>query len=339
MFVKEGSLVTLKLTMALSDYAHTRELAFGNVRPQGIDLTVLTSPFEQISQRFAKGFEWDVSEFSLAGYCAHVANGQDPKMVGIPVFPSRVFRQSSFFINDKSGIKEVGDLRGKRIGIPQWSQTATVYARGYLAHQVGIPLSEIDWIQAGVNAAGRTDQVKLNLPDGVKLTPMPEKNLSDMLASGEVDAIITARPPNCFVEGHPNVRRLFSDVRAVEEDYFRTTGIFPIMHVLVVRYDTYVENRWILRNLLDAFEEAKRVALPKMRDITTSFVPTAWLPEHIEETDKLFFPDGNIWPYGTKPNRVTLEAFLQYCFEQGVTERHLSLEEMFPPEFNFDVVV
>lgn len=329
----------LRLTMAISDYVHTRDLVTGRARAEGIELNILSYPFEQVGLRFAKGMEFDISEFSLAGYCAHVASGAERTMVAIPVFPSRVFRQSGFFINEKSGIRTVGELRGKRVGIPQWSQTATVYARGYLAHDVGIDLAEIDWVQAGVNRPGRTETAELSLPQGVRLTPQPESSLSGMLETGEVDAVISARAPDCALQGAPGVRPLFEDVRAVEEGYFRRTGIFPIMHVIVVRQDVYEANRWIMRNLFDACEASKQSAQRWLLDATTSYVPAAWAAAYIAEMNTLLFPDGNVWPYGIEPNRVTLDAFLLYCHEQGVTARHLTAEELFPPEFGFDVVV
>ncbi|WP_420006271.1 hypothetical protein [Arenibacterium sp. LLYu02] len=325
--------------MAISDYVHTRDLQTGHVKPVGIDLNILSYPFEQVGLRFAKGLEFDISEFSLAGYCAHVASGAPRRMVALPVFPSRVFRQSGFYINEASGITGVSNLRGKRIGLPQWSQTATVYARGYLAHDVGIQLESIDWVQAGVNGAGREETVQLNLPEGLRLTSAPDRTLSDMLADGSLDAVISARVPDSVLRGTPGLRPLFANPREEEEAYFRRTGIFPIMHIMVVRADVYEANRWIMRNLLDAFEQAKASALRWMEDITTSYVPVPWGREYMRDMNALMFPDGNVWPYGASANHVTLDAFLQWCFEQGVTARRLDVEELFPPEFGFDVKV
>ncbi len=331
--------MALQLAMGISDYVHTRDLVTKRVQPVGIDLNILSYPFEQVGLRFALGREFDISEFSLAGYCAHVASDAPRSMVGLPVFPSRVFRQSGFYVNAASGIETVEDLRGKRVGLPQWSQTATVYARGYLVHDVGIPLADIDWVQAGVNAPGRAETVSLDLPPGVSVTPRPDATLSDLLASGEIDAAISARPPNSILAGTPGLRPLFPNVQAVEEAYFKRSGIFPIMHVIVVRADVYEANRWIMRNLFDAFEAAKASALQWMADITTSYVPVPWGQDYAKRMNALMFPDGHVWPYGAKPNRTTLEAFLLYCSEQGVTRRHLSLDELFPPEFDFDVTV
>ncbi len=329
--------MTLSLTLAIGDYAHTRDLATGRIRPEGIDLTVLNYPFEYVGLRFGALREWEVSEFSLANYCALVSRPEPAPMVALPVFPSRVFRQSAIFIREDSGIREAADLAGRRIGIPQWSQTATVYARGYLEHDVGVPLTSVDWVQAGVNEPGRKETAKLQLPKGIKLTPVADRSLSDMLVGGDIDAVITARPPDAFVEKRPGIRRLFPDYQKEEEEYFRRTGIFPIMHIVVVRRDAYERNRWIMRNLFEAFEAAKDATIPKLREITTTFIPMAWGSAFFESVSNTLFPNSDPWPYGIDANRITLDAFLTYCFEQGVTARQLSAEELFPPEFGFKV--
>jgi 4,5-dihydroxyphthalate decarboxylase len=156
-----------------------------------------------------------------------------------------------------------------------------------------------------------------------------------MLLGGEIDAIISARPPEPFLKGERGIRRLFADFEKEEENYFRRTGIFPIMHVIVVRRDAYERNRWIMRNLFEAFEAAKQSVFPRLHDIATAFIPAAWGSVHFERVSNLIFPDGVPWPYGVEPNRTTLEAFLLYCFEQGITERRLAPDELFAPEFNF----
>ncbi|MPZ55886.1 MAG: hypothetical protein GEU91_05160 [Rhizobiales bacterium] len=329
----------LRLTLAVSDYAHTRDLVTGRVKPEGIDLINITQPFESIGLRFGVTQEFDVAEFSLANFCALASQDAPSPMIGMPVFPSRVFRHSAIFINDKSGIRCAADLAGRRVGLPQWSQTATVYVRGFLAHDAGVPLTSIDWVQAGLNEAGRKEPIKLRLPAGIKLTPAPDKSLSNMLASNEIDAAITARPPDCFLQSAPGVRRLFPDFRKEEEAYFKRSGIFPIMHVMVIRRDVYEANRWIVRSLYDAFVAAKDATMPLMRNFQASFLPTAWGPEHFDSVNGMLFPGGDPWPYGIEPNRPTLDPFLTWLHEQGVAARSLKLEELFPPEIRFEVRV
>ncbi len=199
-------------------------------------------------------------------------------------------------------------------------------------HDAGVPLASIAWVQAGVDEAGREDHVELTLPQGVQLTAKPDKTLSGMLMSGEIDAAITARPPKCFLDDTPGVRRLFPDYREEEQRYFERTRIFPIMHVIAIRRAVYDAHPWIARNLFDAFEQSKRAAVARLSGIQTSHLPTAWAPEEMASVHKLLFPDSEAWPYGLEANRRTLEPFLSYCYEQGVTKRRLSPDELFPPE-------
>ena len=327
----------LRLSLALNDYVHTADIANGRVRAPGIDLTIVSLPFESVAMRFGANLEFDVAEYSLANYCAHLAEPKPSPMVALPVFTSRVFRHSSIYVNDALSIVDAGDLAGRTVGIPQWSQTATVYVRGFLTHDAGVPLRSIRWVQAGVDQPGRRDGVQSYLPEGVTVTPRPDRTLSDLLASGEIDAVISARPPQCFMQGAPGVRRLFADFRQEEERYFARTGIFPIMHVIAMRRPVYEANPWIARNLLDAFETAKRAGLARLRDIQTSHLPSAWATDEMERVHQLLFPDGDRWPYGLEPNRPTLEAFLAYAHEQGVTRRRLACEELFPKEVSFEV--
>ena len=327
----------LRLSIALSDYVHTRDLADGRIKPVGIDLIVNNLSFEQAAFRFGANLEFDISEYSLANYSARTAASETAPIIALPVFTSRVFRHSSIYIREASGIRTAADLAGRAVGIPQWSQTATVYVRGWLKHDAGVSLESIKWIQAGVDQPGRQDPIRSKLPVGVKVEARPDKTLSDMLVSGEIDAMITARPPRCFSEKAGGVRRLFPNYRDEEERYFAKTGIFPIMHVIAVKRQVYESHPWIARNLMDAFEAAKRASIARMRDIQTSHLPMGWGAEEIDRVNRLLFGEGEPWPYGVEPNRRTLEPFLTYCHEQGITERKLRPEELFPKELTFEV--
>jgi 4,5-dihydroxyphthalate decarboxylase len=328
----------LSLTLAIGDYLHTMELARGRAKPVGIDLNVLNVPFETGVMRFTKTYEYDLSEISLANYCAIIARSETPPIVGIPVFPSRAFRHSSIYINERSGIKRAEDLRGRKVGIPQWSQTALVYVRGFLTHGAGVPLESIQWFQAGVDEAGRKESVTIDLPPGVTLTSLPTKSLSEMLAAGELDAIISARPPASFLRGEAGVARLFPNYRQVEEEYLKTTGIFPIMHMVAIRREVYEKNRWIIRSLFDAFQESKDIAMRRLTNIQFSHIPTLWGADDALRARQML-PSGDLFPYGIEPNRATLEPFLGYCFEQGVTSRLLTPEDLFAPEIRFELKV
>ncbi|HEX9808284.1 MAG TPA: hypothetical protein VGC25_01595 [Alphaproteobacteria bacterium] len=317
----------LKLTIALSDYDHTRDVATGRVPVKGCDINVLDFEVEEIFYRFTLHREWEVSEMSLAKFVAQVA-GERPDILGIPVFPSRVFRLSNIYVNTDSGIKKPEDLKGKKIGTPEWAQTASVYTRGWLTDHVGIRLRDIDWRQAGVDQPGRVEKVKLNLPKGVKVTAEPERSLSDMLASGYLDAAFSAHAPGCFLQKHPKVRRLFPDYQKAEQEYYKKTRVFPIMHILAIRRDVLDPNPWLAGNLLTAFEKAKRRSIARAREITASRFPVPWITHTTEERMKLLGED--YFPYGIEPNRLTLDAFLRWSHEQGVTRRRLEVDDLFP---------
>jgi 4,5-dihydroxyphthalate decarboxylase len=317
----------VRLTLALGDYDHTRDVAQGVVRPDGIELDWLNLPVEEIFFRFTKFREWDVTELSFGKYVSFRSQ-DDASVVALPVFPSRVFRLSSIYVRPDGAVKRPADLAGKRIGVPEWAQTASIYTRGYLAHELGLKLADIDWVQAGVNEPGRVEKVPLKLPPGLRLRPVPDKTLGGMLVAGELDAVLSARPPAAFGEG--KLARLYPDYRAAEEAYFRKTGVFPIMHVVALRGEVLERDPWVAMNLVKAFEEAKRRSLARFADVTASHAPLAWTGDYVAELRRVFGDDP--FPYGLEPNRRTLEAFLQFAFEQGVCHRKLAPEELFPPQ-------
>jgi 4,5-dihydroxyphthalate decarboxylase len=314
------------LTLAIGDYEHTRDLASGRVPVQGATLNVLILPPEEAFFRFTHFREWEVSEMSMGKYVS-LRSQNDEDIIAIPVFPSRVFRHSMIYVREGGKIDRPEQLRGARIGVPEWAQTAVIYARGYLAHQVGVALDSVEWLQAGVNEAGRVEKVKLKLPSGVRLRPEPGRSLNDMLLAGELDAVLSARPPRALGKG---IRRLFSDYEAVEEAYFRETGVFPIMHVIVIKTDVLARHPWLAMNLYKAFDEAKRRSVERLSDITASHAPFAWLAPYADRMKALFGED--FWPYGLEKNRKTLQAFVDFAFEQGVCHRKLALEELFPTQ-------
>jgi 4,5-dihydroxyphthalate decarboxylase len=321
------------LSLAIGDYDHVRDLVEGRVRAGGIDLVTLSLPIEEIFFRFTRFREWDASEMSfgkLAALATQAAAHRGGGLVALPVFPSRAFRHSSIYVRADSGIEEPRQLSGRRVGLPEWAQTAAVYTRGMLVHEYGVELASIEWRQAGVNQAGRLEKVALQLPAGVRVKPEPERSLSEMLLAGELDAVLSARAPAPFVAGDRRVRRLFADPRAEELAYYRRTGIYPIMHVLVLRRAVYEENRWIAANLCQAFEAAKQRSLARLGEVAASFYPLPWMPDATRAAQETFGADP--FPYGVEPNRRTLEAFLQYAHEQGVTQRRLRPEELFAPE-------
>ncbi|MEA2985401.1 MAG: 4,5-dihydroxyphthalate decarboxylase [Alphaproteobacteria bacterium] len=317
------------LTLAVSEYDHVTDLVSGRVPVEGVDLTCLTLQIEEIFFRAFVYRDFDASEVSMAKLCSTISQG-DNSLAAIPVFPSRVPRHSSIYIRRDGPVKDPSDLAGRKVGLPEWAQTAAVYSRGLLVHHYGIPLTAIEWVQAGVDQPGRTEKVKLNLPAGVKLTPRPDKSLNEMLISGEVDAILSAHAPSSFDEGHPNIGRMFEDFLAVEMNYVKQTGIFPIMHAVAIRRDVVERHPWIAMNLFKAFEEAKNRSVARMQAITSTTVPIPWCYEFARRAKTVFGDDP--WPYGIEANRQTLDAFLQYAHEQGVCHRRLTPEDLFLPQ-------
>jgi len=319
----------IRLTLAINDYDHTRDLVSGLVPVDGVDLTCLVLPVEEIFFRFANFREWHVSELSMGKYCSLRAGGDD-SIVAIPVFPSRVFRHSALFVRYGSDVESPSDLKGRRIGIPEWTQTATIYARGLLASQYGVPLATVAWYQGGVNEPGREEGIPVALPPGISCTTVTDRTLTDMLIAGDLDALISARPPEEFERGTGRMVRLIEDYRLVEEDYFRDSGVFPIMHVVALRADVYREHPWVAMSLYKAFEEAKRRSLARVGNANTAQIPVPWGFEYLRRIQDLMGKDP--WPYGVAPNRVTLDAFLEMAHQQGVCKRRLAPEELFPPE-------
>ncbi|HSQ02868.1 MAG TPA: 4,5-dihydroxyphthalate decarboxylase [Burkholderiales bacterium] len=316
----------LRLSLALDEYDHTRDVISGRVPVEGVELITMSLQIEEIFYRNTLYHEWDVSELSMGKYVALRSQG-DETFTAIPVFVSRQFRLSMIYVREGGGISRPEQLAGKRIGLPEWAQTATVYSRGYLAHTARVPLESIDWVQAGVHQTGRVEKVKLNLPPGLKLRRVSDRTLDDLLLAGELDAVLSARAPRSLGKG---IVRLFPDYRPVEEEYYRNTGIYPIMHVIVVRTEVLRQHPWVAMNLMRAFEEAKRRSYARLDEIGVSAVPVAWLADYIGQMKSLFGDD--FFPYGVDKNRVTLDAFLQFAHEQGVCHRRLQVEELFPKQ-------
>lgn len=316
----------LELTLGVCDYDHVRDVVNGQVAVEGMHVNFQTFSIQEIFHRFTAHREWDASEMSMGMYVSLRSQGDD-SLIAIPVFTSRMFRHSSFYVMKDGPVGTPADLRGRRIGYPEWAHTAGMYSRAYLMHDFGIPLEEIEWVQSGVNQGGRVEHVELNLPDTVKRIPTPDKSLDEMLLAGEIDALMSSLAPRSFLDGNPAVVRLIPDFQQVERDYFRKTGVFPIMHMIAIKAEILDRHPWVARNLFSAFEEAKNRSVARLRDGTISRFPFPWSFACAEEMAGLMGPD--IWPYGVDANRTTLEAFLQYCLEQGIAHRPMTVDELF----------
>ncbi|MGE3840183.1 MAG: ABC transporter substrate-binding protein [Vicinamibacterales bacterium] len=326
----------LSLTIATTDYDHFRDFRTGAVRAEGIDHNWLTLGHHECFARFTAHREFDLSELSLAKFMTQISR-PDPDIVGLPVICSRLFRFSAFYVNRKSGIQTAADLRGKRIGSPEWAHSAAVYMRGWLHNEAGVPLTDVEWYQAGANAPGREEKVELNLPAGVRLTRVANKSLSELLAANEIDCAIIARPPTCYLEGHPDVVRLFPDFLDMEEESYSRTRVWPIMHIIAMRRALADAHPWAARNLFNAFLESKRRSLERILDPAVSRYPVPWLATYARRMQKTFGAD--LFPYGIDENRATLEQMALYTHQQGIAHRLMKPEELFPEGIMTKVVI
>lgn len=319
----------IQLTLACEDYDRTRPIKDRRIKPEGIELNYLVMSVEEIFWRMMKYEEFDISELSMGAFLTAAARGRRP-FVAIPVFPSRTFRHRCIFINTASGIQRPEELRGKRMGVPEYSMTAAVWLRGLFQHEYGILPSEIHWIQAGEEQPGRKDRVDFEMPPGVRLESKNDRTLNEMIASGEIDAMMSPRMPSCFLEGAPNVRRLFPNYRQAEMKYFVKTGLFPIMHVIVIKRAIYEKDPWVAQTLYKAFCAAKDLCMRELYDTNILRVSLPWTSAEYEDTCDLMTAD--YWPYGLTSNRKNLETLHGYLYEQGLIKQRLHLDELFARE-------
>jgi 4,5-dihydroxyphthalate decarboxylase len=319
----------IHLTLACEDYDRTRALKDGTIKPEGIELNYVALEVEEIFWRMCRYEEFDVAELSMGAFLVAAAKERRP-FVAIPVFPSRTFRHRCVFINTASSIKKPEDLRGKRMGVPEYTMTAAVWLRGMFQHEYGVKPEDMYWIQAGEEQPGRKDRVDFDLPAGIKLEVVQDKTLNEMLESGAIDALMSPRMPSSFVAGSARVGRLFPDYKRAEIEYFHRTQIFPLMHVIVIRKNIYDENPWIAQSLYKAFIEAKDRCFHRLYDTNVLHVSLPWFAAEYEDTVAAMGKD--YWPYGFAPNRLALETLHGYLFEQGLIKKKLDLESLFAPE-------
>ena len=319
----------LRLSMGCWNYDRTRGLMDGNIQPDGIDLNYLNMEVEETFFRMLRNREFDVAEMSLSSYS--VSLFRDSPFIAIPIFPSRFFRHSCIYVNADSGIKTPKDLIGKKIGNPEYQMTAPVWIRGVLSDEYGVPVDSVTYYTGGEEEPNREEKLKLDLPSNIKVQSIgPTQTLAQMLATGEIDALYTARMPSTFRTQPDKVKRLFENFVPVEQEYFTRTGIFPIMHTVVIRREIYEKNRWVAQSLYKAFAEAQQETYKDLYETAALKTMLPFLTAHVEETRRVMGDD--FWPYGFQKNEKTLETFLRYHFEQGLSKKLLTPKELFAPE-------
>ncbi len=309
----------IKLTAAIGDYDIHQSLIQGDTKPEGIDLTVLPMRSGERHWRMMRHDEFDIAELSMSSYLI-LKSHQLKDWTAIPVFPHRRFRHSYIFINPKNNIKKPIDLEGKRIGLRTWQATMGVWVRGILQEHYGVDLRSIKWFTHD------PEDLEIKFPNDYDIARIPTgANIDSMLRNKELDAIIYPDMPKSFLEGDPNIERLFKSYKEEEFQYYRCTNIFPIMHTVVIKNSVLKDNPWIAVNILQAFNKSKENAWKRMED--PRVISLAWLRELIEEQHKILGADP--WPIGLDLNRRPIEKLIEYSVDQGMIKEVIPLDELF----------
>ncbi len=317
----------LELSLAVGNYDRTRAIFDGRVAIEGCRVHAVALEPEEASHRAFRHQDFDVSELSLGSHMVATARGTST-YVGIPAFVSRLFRHSAIYIRTDRGISGPADLRGKVIGVPEYQTTANVWVRGFLQHEHGVHPRDIKWRRGGVETPGRGERSPLTLPPDIELLQIPgDRTLSDMLERGEIDGIVGARAPSCFTRGAPNVDRLFPDYPAVEEAYFRKTGIFPIMHIVGIRRTLLEQHPWLAASVYKAFIQSKELCMRALGEIAQLSTSQPWSVAEHERLQRVMGKD--YWSYGAEANRNGLDMLARFAFEQGMTSRQFAIDELF----------
>jgi len=319
--------VEIPITIACGDYDRTRAIKDGRVPVEGCAVTYLPLEPEEVFFRAFRYQEFDVCELSFSSYLRITDQGKSD-YIGIPAFVSRVFRHSGIYVRTDRGIHTPQDLKGKVIGLPEYQITAVVWQRGILQDEYGVKPTDIRWRSGGIEQPGRDERTPLAPIPGLDLQPIAaDKTLSGMLAAGEIDAMFSARAPSAFLRGAPNVGRLFPDYRAVEQAYYRKTGMFPIMHLVGVKKALVARHPWLPTSLYKAFLAAKALAMEEVRDINALRVTLPWLEAECLETRALMGED--YWRYGVAENRKEIDTLARYAHEQGLVKQRLAADQLF----------
>lgn len=319
----------LALSLACCDYDRCRALFDGRVTIEGCDVYLAALEPEECFHRAFKHQEFDITELSMSSHTLTTGRGTN-EYIGVPAFVSRLFRHSGIYIRTDRGIERPEDLAGKTIGVPEYQISANVWIRGLLSDEYGVKVTDVHWRSGGIEQPGRSERAPLELPPEIDLQPIPAgKTLSGMLEAGELDGMIGARPPSCFLRGAPGIARLFSDVRAAEESYYERTRIFPIMHLIGIRKSIAEQHPWLAVSVLKAFLEAKRLAMEDLAQIGHLYVSLPWAVAERNRVMSLMGDD--YWSYGVDANRHVLEVFLRYHHEQGLSKQLLEPEDLFAP--------
>ena len=318
----------LELSVAVGDYDRTRALIDGSVAIDGVDPIYMTLVPEEIFFRAFRAAEFDICELSLSSYTVKTAQNNCP-YIAVPAFVSRAFRHTAIYVRTDR-VKKPEDLKGRKVGLPEYQLTANVWARALLEDDYGVKPSDIHWIRGGIEEAGRPEKLAIKLPPGVRLDNAPDgATISGLLEAGEIDGFIAPRPPTLVEKGHPNIGWLFSDPVAVAKDYYKRTGLFPIMHVVGIRRTLAEKHPWLPGAVFKAFEQAKAAGMEKLSDTSATKVTLPFVEEALRNARALMGED--YWSYGVEKNRKVLDYFLAQHHAQGLSSRRVAVDELFHP--------
>ena len=315
----------VRISLACTVTDRTRPILDGRVSIEGCELEPITGEPEDLFARALRAEEFDVTELSLSSYLIVMGRGTSPYLA-VPAFPSRAFRHSAVYVRTDRGIDRPEDLAGRVVGVPEFQQTAALWVRGILADRHGVPPSAIRWRNGGLEEPGGEERIPVRLREGIDLRPIdPRSTLSAMLADGGLDALVSPRPPSCFMAGDPGVRRLWPDHREEEERFYRETGLFPIMHVVAIRRSLLEQHPWLAANVFRGFVEAKRLAIRDLEQTNFLRVTLPWI--ELDAVRALMGED--FWPYGLSANLPELMAAIRWSEDEGLSPRHLEPSELF----------
>jgi 4,5-dihydroxyphthalate decarboxylase len=318
----------LNLSIAMGDYDRTRALFDGRVQIDGVDPVYMLLNPEEMFFRAMRSRDFDISELSFSSYLVKHSRGESP-YIAVPVFLSRAFRHTCMYVR-KDRIQRPEDLKGKRIGLPEYQLTAHVWARAILQDDHGVRPEDVTWVRGGIDTPGRPEKIALQLPPEVKIESAPEgTTISELLDRGEIDAFMAPRPPSRHVLRNPNVGWLFDDPTATAKDYYRRTGVFPIMHVVGIRKELAAQHPWLPAAVQKAFTQSKAAALELLSDTSATKVTLPFVEEQLKAAREVMGED--YWSYGVQGARRTLETFVRHHHSQGLSSRLVPVEELFHP--------
>jgi 4,5-dihydroxyphthalate decarboxylase len=319
----------IELTLACVPTDRTRPILDGTIEIPGVRLKSIPGEPEDLFRRALRDEEFDITEMSMSSHITVTARGS-PHYIAIPVFLSRAFRHSGMFIRTDRGIRGPADLKGKRIGIPEFQQTAILWMRGILRDEHGIGVRDVEWFTGGVNEPLPGERIALTLPPGIRVKYIgPARTLDELLRNGEIDAVISTRVPACHDEPGSKVVRLFPDYRKVESDYYKRTGFFPVMHTLAVRRRLADEQPELPASLFRAFTAGRDHAIAELAMVNAFRVALPWPAAALDDAKKILGED--YWPFGFRRCHGEISTMTRYAFEDGLTTRVVAPEELFHP--------